>query len=151
MKLQLNNPNSNFPKLVPINEFNFDQICLEPTTLLKMIFSQIILWVNSHKHVLYVRYLIGLLQLFKTLTKGLVKDFVLQKHFSLLAEFFISRRSTNPVTCDMNLFATIVTVEYGSGCLMWQGSQIARCLLDFNVLQLLIIMFLRKIKKKKQI
>ena len=37
------------------------------------------LWVNLDKHWLFIRYLIGLLQLFKTLIKTLVKVFVLQQ------------------------------------------------------------------------
>ena len=40
----LNRPNSYFSKLVPVNEFIFQQICkLEPATLLKMVFLQEIL------------------------------------------------------------------------------------------------------------
>ena len=37
------------------------------------------LWVNLHKHLLYVTYRIGLLQLFKFHIKTLMKDFVLQQ------------------------------------------------------------------------
>ena len=48
---------------------------VEPVTSLKMIFLRVILKdfaklrVSSQKHVLYIRYLNGLLQLFKTLAK----------------------------------------------------------------------------------
>ena len=74
------------------------------------------LWVNSDKDILYIRHLIDLLQLFKTLTKGLMKDFVLQQNFNLLAESFIRTRCMNPATCDMMLFPTMVL-----GCKIWIG------------------------------
>ena len=48
------------------------------------------------------RYLIGLLQLLKTLTKALVEV------------SFITGRGRNPVTCDMKVFATIL-----HGCKIW--------------------------------
>ena len=71
-------------QLEPVKDFISKQTCrLEPPTLLKMIFWQTILkdfvelWVNSDKHLLYMRYFIGLLQLLKTFTKTLGKKFVL--------------------------------------------------------------------------
>ena len=67
-----------FFKLIPLN---FNQICLEPTALQNKIdFLLVILkgfsklWVNWDNHVLYMRYFIGLLQLFKTCTKAFMKN-----------------------------------------------------------------------------
>ena len=56
----------------------------------------------------HIKYLIGLLQLFKILTKTLVKELVLQQKLQLLSKSFIRGRSRNPVTGDMVLFGTIV-------------------------------------------
>ena len=89
----------------------FDKIYLDAATLLKIFFSSVILkeigklWVNSDKDILYIRHLIDLLQLFKTL---IMKDFVLQQNFNLLAESFIRTRCMNLATCDMMLFPTMV-------------------------------------------
>ena len=73
---------------------------------------------NSHKHLLYIMYLNDLLQLFKTYTKTLVKEFVLQQSFRLLAGSFIGVRSRSSAKCDMKFFATIqfMVVRYGFGC-----------------------------------
>ena len=72
------------------------------------------LWVSSLKHLLYMRYFIGLLQLFKTFSKTLVKEFALLQSFRLLPEPFIRARSKKSVTRDTKLFAKIV-----HGCRMW--------------------------------
>ena len=44
---------------------------------------------NSYKRLLYIMYLNDLLQLFKTYTKTLVKEFVLQQSLRLLAGSFM--------------------------------------------------------------
>ena len=73
----LSHPNTSTSILEPVTKFIFNQVSLEPTTLLNMIFLQVILkdfaklWVNSPKH-LCIR--IVLLQLFKPLAKALGKD-----------------------------------------------------------------------------
>ena len=72
------------------------------------------LWVGSLKDLLYMRYFIGLLQLFKTFSKTLVKEFALLQSFRLLPEPFIRARSKKSVTRDTKLFAKIV-----HGCRMW--------------------------------
>ena len=82
---ELNRPSKYFRKLVPVNEFIFQLICrLEPATLLKMIFFlQVILknftklLVNSHKHLLDIRYLNGLWEFFQTLSKTFAVGWVL--------------------------------------------------------------------------
>ena len=66
------------------------------------------LWVNSHKDLLYKRYLIRLLQLCETPTKMSKKEFVLQQSFMLLTEFFFIGKSTNHITSVKKLFLTIV-------------------------------------------
>ena len=55
-----------------------------------------------------LKHLYGLLQLFKTLAKKCVKEFVLQQGFRLLAESFIRGGSRDPATRNMKVFATIV-------------------------------------------
>ena len=101
----MNNPNSSFPELVPINKFNFGQICLEPAALLKMIFLQVILkdfaklWTKLHYRLSYVRYLMGLLQLFKTLTTVLTKN---STFFSKTSVYWLSPLSEED-PCDMKL------------------------------------------------
>ena len=56
---------------------------------------------------IYIRYLIGLLQLFKNLTKTLVKEFVLQQRF-ILFQGLLSEEDPGTLLPDIRPFPTIV-------------------------------------------